>query len=44
MIMDEGQIQQFDTPENIIKHPKNEFVAKLIEIAQKQVEALKELS
>lgn len=44
MIMDEGQIQQFDTPENIIKHPANEFVSRLIEIAQKQVEVLKELS
>lgn len=44
MIMDEGKIQQFDTPENIIKHPQNEFVSKLIEIAQKQVQVLKELS
>lgn len=26
LIMDQGQIQQFDTPENIIKYPANNFV------------------
>ncbi len=25
LIMDQGQIQQFDTPENIIKYPANNF-------------------
>ena len=30
LIMDQGQIQQFDTPENIIKNPKNDFVRKFV--------------
>lgn len=30
LIMDQGQIQQFDTPENIIKYPANDFVKKLV--------------
>ena len=30
LIMDQGQIQQFDTPENIIKYPANNFVKKLV--------------
>ena len=30
LIMDQGQIQQFDTPENIFKNPANEFVKKLV--------------
>lgn len=38
MVMDDGQIQQFDTPANIIAHPANEFVSKLIEIAKAQVQ------
>lgn len=36
VIMDNGTICQFDTPENIIKNPGNEFVQKLITTAQKQ--------
>lgn len=31
LIMDEGQVQQFDTPENIIGKPANKFVSSLIE-------------
>lgn len=30
LIMDQGQIQQFATPENIIKYPSNDFVKKLV--------------
>ena len=30
IIMDKGQIQQFDTPYNILFYPANEFVAKLV--------------
>lgn len=36
VIMDNGKICQFDTPENIIKQPGNEFVKKLITTAQEQ--------
>ena len=36
VIMDKGTICQFDTPENIIKDPGNEFVQKLITTAQEQ--------
>lgn len=36
VIMDKGTICQFDTPENIIKNPGNEFVQKLITTAQEQ--------
>ncbi|MBT1048021.1 ABC transporter ATP-binding protein [Streptococcus macedonicus] len=36
VIMDNGIICQFDTPENIIKNPGNEFVQKLITTAQEQ--------
>jgi osmoprotectant transport system ATP-binding protein len=28
--MDHGEIQQYDTPANILRHPANEFVAKLV--------------
>jgi len=30
IIMDQGEIQQFDTPYNILFHPANEFVARLV--------------
>ena len=30
LIMDQGQIQLFDTPENIIKYPEINFVKKLV--------------
>lgn len=30
IIMDKGQIQQYDTPYNILFHPSNEFVAQLV--------------
>lgn len=36
MIMDEGKIAQFDTPENIVKQPGSAFVEKLIDTARKQ--------
>ena len=38
IIMDEGRIQQFDTPHNIIKKPANEFVEKLITVTKQQHE------
>ncbi len=31
LVIDQGEIQQFDTPEEILLHPKNEFVLKLVE-------------
>lgn len=34
MIMNEGRIVQFDTPENIIRKPSDEFVVSLIESAK----------
>ncbi len=34
MIMNEGHIVQFDTPENIIRRPSDEFVVSLIESAK----------
>lgn len=30
IIMDDGTLQQFDTPDNIMLHPANEFVKKLV--------------
>lgn len=30
VIMDKGEVVQFDTPENILKHPANEFVEQLL--------------
>ncbi len=30
IIMDQGEIKQYDTPENIINHPANEFVSELL--------------
>ena len=30
-IMNEGEIVQFDTPENILKHPKNQFVSDFLD-------------
>lgn len=38
IIMDQGEIQQFDTPQNIIKAPVNEFVEKLITVTKQQHE------
>lgn len=38
IIMDEGKICQYDSPENIIKHPGNDFVERLIATAKKQEE------
>ena len=31
IIMDQGQVQQFDTPAQIMKHPANEFVEKFLQ-------------
>ncbi|MGG6499345.1 UNVERIFIED_CONTAM: ABC transporter ATP-binding protein, partial [Bacteroidetes bacterium 56_B9] len=36
LIMDEGKIAQFDTPEKIIAKPNNDFVKNLIETARDQ--------
>ncbi len=36
MIMNEGKLLQFDTPENIVKQPADEFVEMLIESAKEQ--------
>lgn len=36
IIMDEGEILQFDTPQNIIKNPSTEFVKSLIDSARAQ--------
>lgn len=33
LIMDKGQVQQFDTPRNIISNPANQFVSSLLESA-----------
>ena len=30
MIMDSGEVRQFDTPENILRHPADEYVEKLM--------------
>ena len=30
IVMDHGEVQQYDTPYNIMMHPANEFVRKLI--------------
>lgn len=38
LIMDKGKICQFDKPRNIIKHPGNDFVQKLIDTAKAQEE------
>lgn len=34
MIMNQGQIQQFDTAKNILEHPANEYVASLLQSVQ----------
>lgn len=36
IIMNEGKICQFDTPKNIVRNPKGEFVASLIASAKEQ--------
>ena len=36
MIMDEGKIAQFDTPEAILKKPANDFVKRLLDTAKNQ--------
>lgn len=30
LVMDHGQIEQFATPENLLRHPATEFVKKLV--------------
>ena len=43
MVMNEGVIQQLDTPENIYKHPKNEFVKSFVSgHINDKIETLKE--
>lgn len=34
LVMDQGKIQQFDTPNNIMNHPANNFVRKLINVKE----------
>jgi len=36
MIMNEGKLLQFDTPQNIVRHPADEFVKALISSAREQ--------
>lgn len=36
MIMDEGKIAQFDTPEAILKKHANDFVKRLLDTAKNQ--------
>lgn len=36
MVMNEGKLLQFDTPENIVKKPKDEFVSSLVQLARAQ--------
>lgn len=43
MIMSEGRIRQFGTPEEIVRHPANPFVKKLIQSAREQEELWKKL-
>ena len=40
MVMNEGCLLQFDTPENIVKHPADGFVKMLIESARSQEDVL----
>jgi osmoprotectant transport system ATP-binding protein len=44
MVMNHGKIEQFDTPQNLVKHPQTEYVKQLLDTAQenqKLWEALK---
>ena len=34
LVMDQGKIQQFDTPNNIMNHPANDFVRKLMNVRE----------
>ena len=43
IIMDEGKLQQFDTPNNIMLHPANDFVTNLVS-ADDMMERLKTVS
>lgn len=43
MIMSEGRIRQFGTPEEIVRHPADPFVEKLIQSAREQEELWKKL-
>lgn len=43
IVMDNGQIQQFDTPDNIVLHPANDYVRQLIQ-ADSPIERLKAIS
>ena len=31
LVIDKGEVQQFDTPDELLKNPKNDFVKKLVE-------------
>ncbi|QKF85702.1 glycine betaine/L-proline ABC transporter, ATP binding subunit [Campylobacter blaseri] len=43
MVMNQGKLLQFDTPENIVKNPENEFVKSLIYSARAQEKFWKNL-
>ena len=34
LVLDKGEIQQYDTPKNICSNPKNEFVKQLLKMAE----------
>jgi len=39
LVMDQGRIQQYGTPDEILSQPANEFVSALLESTRKQYEA-----
>lgn len=43
MIMDKGRIEQYDTPQNIIKNPKGEFVNSLLDTVREEESLWSEL-
>jgi ABC-type Fe3+/spermidine/putrescine transport system ATPase subunit len=41
MVMNQGNIEQLDTPENIIQHPANQYVKEfVIQILQLKIDSL----
>ena len=44
MIMDKGRIEQYDTPQNIIKNPKGEFVNSLLDTVREEESLWSELT
>lgn len=37
LVLDKGEIQQYDTPENIIDSPRNQFVKALVEKSRRGI-------